>query len=353
MRLSSYELLRPLLFRLAPETAHDWTLRGLRWAERSGLAHLLLLPMVSDPVEIMGLHFPNRVGLAAGLDKNGECIDGLAALGFGFLEIGTVTPRPQPGNPQPRLFRVPQANAIINRMGFNNLGITHLLDQVRNSRYQGVLGINLGKNFDTPLEKAVDDYLFGLRQVYALQHIDRKGPDIYITINISSPNTKDLRRLQGRDELPALLTALKAEQGVLSQRHGRYLPLLVKIAPDLSDDEVETVGGLLMEKGIDGVIATNTTLDRSGVSGLSHADEAGGLSGAPLRDRSTNVVRRLSLCTQGQLPIIAVGGILHERDALAKWEAGAALVQLYSGLIYRGPAIVAEVAESLRQAHKR
>lgn len=338
--VDSYPLLRPWLFRLTPETAHEWTLRGLRWAERFGLDRLLAQPMVADPVEVMGLRFANRVGSAAGLDKNGECIDGLAALGFGFLEIGTVTPRSQPGSPKPRLFRLPQAGAIINHMGFNNLGVAHLLRQVQASRYRGVLGINLGKNFDTPLECAVEDYLIGLRQVYA--HA------AYITVNISSPNTKDLRRLQGEDALRALLSVLKLEQGLLAQTHGRYVPLVVKIAPDLSEGEVDVIGGLLLEQGIDGVIATNTTVTRASVAGLLH--QAGGLSGAPLTAKSTAVVRRLAVCTQGRLPIIAAGGIMSGRDALTKLEAGASLVQLYSGLIYRGPALVAEVAEVLRCA---
>ncbi|BBL71509.1 quinone-dependent dihydroorotate dehydrogenase [Methylogaea oryzae] len=339
-----YGLLRPALFRLQPETAHELTLRCLRWLERSGMAGLVAGGRVDDPVDVMGLRFPNRVGLAAGLDKNGECIDGLAALGFGFLEIGTVTPRPQPGNPQPRLFRVVEAEAIVNRMGFNNHGVEHLLRQVQASRYRGILGINLGKNFDTPLERAADDYLAGLRQVYV-----HAG---YVTVNISSPNTKDLRRLQGENELRALLGALKAEQGALARTVGRYVPLVVKIAPDLSEGEVEAIGGLLRELGIDGVIATNTTVGREGVAGLRHGDETGGLSGAPLTAKSTAVVRRLAACTGGRLPIIAAGGIMNGRHALEKLEAGAALVQLYSGLIYRGPALVAEVAEALRQARR-
>lgn len=342
--MNLYPWLRPCLFRLEPETAHEWSLRSLRWAERCGLARCLASSQVADPVEVMGLQFPNRVGLAAGLDKNGECIDGLAALGFGFLEIGTVTPRPQPGNPRPRLFRLPQAQAIVNRMGFNNHGVEYLLQQVRAARYRGVLGINLGKNFDTPLESAADDYLIGLRQVYA--HAS------YVTVNVSSPNTKDLRRLQGEAELRALLGALKAEQGRLAGVHGRYAPLLVKIAPDLSEGEIEAIGGLLLEQGIDGVIATNTTVGRDGVLGLPYADEAGGLSGAPLAAKSTEVVRRLAASTQGRLPIIAAGGILSGRDALAKLEAGACLVQLYSGLIYRGPGLVVEVAETLRRQRR-
>lgn len=340
--MNLYPLLRPWLFRLEPETAHEWTLRGLRWAARLGMGRCLAVPPVSDPVEVMGLRFANRVGLAAGLDKNGECIDGLAALGFGFLEIGTVTPRPQPGNPQPRLFRLPQAKAIINRMGFNNRGVEHLLRQVRAARYRGVLGINLGKNFDTPLEQAAEDYLAGLRQVYALAS--------YVTVNISSPNTRDLRRLQGEAELAALLAALKAEQGALAAAQGRYVPLLVKIAPDLSEQEIDAIGGLLLARGIDGVIATNTTVSRDGVAGLPCGEETGGLSGAPLLQQSTAVVRRLAQATQGRLPIIAAGGILSGRDAQAKLEAGASLVQLYSGLIYRGPALVAEAAQALRGA---
>lgn len=340
--LAIYPWFRPWLFKLAPETSHHLTLRGLRQAEHWGLLSRLLPPRIDDPVTVMGLSFANRVGLAAGLDKNGECIDALAALGFGFLEIGTVTPRPQLGNPQPRLFRLPEASALINRMGFNNLGVSHLLEQVRASRYRGVLGINLGKNADTPLEQAADDYLFGLRQVYAAAG--------YVTVNISSPNTKDLRRLQGEGELRALLQVLKAEQRRLAVTHQRHVPLLVKIAPDLTESDVETISGLLLEADIDGVIATNTTLARDGVENLRYGNEAGGLSGAPLTVKATAVVRQLAAHSRGRLPIIAAGGIMHARDALDKLEAGASLVQLYTGLIYRGPALIAEVAEALRRA---
>ncbi|TAN49215.1 MAG: quinone-dependent dihydroorotate dehydrogenase [Methylococcaceae bacterium] len=341
-RIDLYPWLRPWLFRLAPETTHHLTLHSLAQAERWGMLGRLAPPRVDDPVTVMGLRFANRVGLAAGLDKDGACIDGLAALGFGFLEIGTVTPRPQPGNPQPRLFRLPEACALINRMGFNNLGVAHLLEQVRASRYRGVLGINLGKNFDTPLEQAADDYLLGLRQVYAAAG--------YVTVNISSPNTKDLRRLQGENELRALLQVLKAEQRQLAGTHGRYVPLVVKIAPDLAEADIATISGLLLEAGIDGVIATNTTLARDGVDHLPGGNETGGLSGAPLTAKATAVVRQLAAHSQGRLPIIAAGGIMHARDALDKLEAGASLVQLYTGLIYRGPALIAEVAEALRRA---
>ncbi len=303
--------------------------------------HLLNAPGVSGaPRQVMGLSFPNSVGLAAGLDKNGEYIDALAALGFGFIEIGTVTPRPQPGNPRPRLFRLPEAEAIINRMGFNNRGVDYLLEQVARAEYRGVLGINIGKNFDTPVERAADDYLIGLRKVYAAAS--------YVTVNISSPNTANLRQLQEGEALTALLAALKREQTDLAQRHGKYVPLAVKIAPDLSPEAVAAIAATLRELRLDAVIATNTTVSREGVAGLPGAGESGGLSGRPLTQRATAVVSQLSAALAGELPIIAVGGILSAEDAAAKLHAGASLVQIYSGLIYRGPALVAEVAAALR-----
>jgi dihydroorotate dehydrogenase len=282
------------------------------------------------------------VGLAAGLDKNGAYIDALAALGFGFIEIGTVTPRPQPGNPKPRLFRLPEAQAIINRMGFNNLGVDALLENVKRSRYQGILGINIGKNFDTPIERAADDYLIGLRKVYSRAS--------YVAINISSPNTKNLRQLQGGDELDALLSQLKAEQEKLAEQHGKYVPLALKIAPDLDSEQIQQIATLLMRHRIDGVIATNTTLSRAGVEHLPQHSEAGGLSGAPVRDKSTAVIRQLATALQGALPIIGVGGILNGADAVEKMQAGASLVQVYSGLIYRGTDLVAECAAAIKQA---
>jgi dihydroorotate dehydrogenase len=292
----------------------------------------------------MGLSFPNPVGLAAGLDKNGDCINGLAALGFGFIEIGTITPRPQPGNPRPRLFRLPEAKAIINRMGFNNHGVDVLVANVERANFNGVLGINIGKNADTPIEKAADDYLICLRKVYA--HAS------YVTVNISSPNTKNLRQLQSGDELDALLTQLKSEQDNLAQQHGKYVPLTLKIAPDLDTEQIKQIASLLIKHRIDGVIATNTTLSRDGVEGLVHGNEMGGLSGTPVKDKSTAVIRALSTELGGALPIIGVGGILSGADAVEKMHAGASLVQIYSGLIYRGQSLVTEAAGAIRKGAK-
>jgi len=287
----------------------------------------------------MGLTFPNPVGLAAGLDKNGEYIDALAALGFGFIEIGTVTPRPQPGNPAPRLFRLPRASALINRLGFNNRGVDYLVANVRRSSWQGVLGINIGKNFDTPVERAADDYLACLRKVY--------GHASYVTINISSPNTKGLRSLQEGAQLDALLAALAAERDVLAGAHDKRVPLALKIAPDLDTGQVAAVADLVREYRFDAVIATNTTVDRDAVSGLAHAEEAGGLSGAPLTTKSTAVVAQLARELGSAVPVIAVGGIMSGADAAAKIAAGAALVQLYTGLVYAGPHLVDECIEAL------
>ena len=297
------------------------------------------------PRTVMGITFPNPVGLAAGLDKDGEYIDALAALGFGFIEVGTVTPRPQPGNPRPRLFRLPEARAIINRMGFNNQGVDHLLANVGRTRYSGVLGINIGKNFDTPVERAAEDYLIGLRKVY--EHA------AYVAVNISSPNTPNLRRLQDHDALLQLLSTLKAEQDRLAQQHGKYVPLAVKIAPDLSDEAVADIAALIRDQGIDGVIATNTTLEREGVQQLVHGGETGGLSGAPLMGRATEIVARLHAVLCDDVPIIAVGGIMDGDDAVAKVRAGASLVQIYSGFIYRGPCLIREAVEALRRYDER
>lgn len=337
--MNLYPLLRPLLFSLDPETAHEVTLKLLQAGQATGLNKLLYPSIADKPVTVMGLHFKNPVGLAAGLDKNGDYIEALAALGFGFVEIGTVTPRPQAGNPKPRLFRLPEHEAIINRMGFNNLGIDHLLEQVQRSNYQGILGINIGKNADTPIEKATDDYLIGLRKAYPLAS--------YITINISSPNTKNLRQLQQGDEIKSLLAALKAEQLTLEQQHGRYVPIAVKIAPDLTDEEIIHIATLLMEFSIDAVIATNTTIARDMIANHPLANEAGGLSGAPVKDKSTRVVRGLAAEFNGKLPIIAAGGILTATDAQEKLAAGASLVQVYSGLIYRGQQLIADIVKSL------
>ena len=333
-------MLRPLLFRLDPETAHHLTLGGLKTAHALGLNGLIAKRPPDDPRTVMGLVFPNPVGLAAGLDKNGECIAGLAALGFGFIEIGTVTPLPQPGNPQPRLFRLPQANAIINRMGFNNGGVDALIENVKRADYRGILGINIGKNAATPIEKAAGDYLICLRKVYA--HAS------YVTVNISSPNTKNLRQLQGGDELDALLAQLKAEQEKLADAHGKYVPIALKIAPDLDAEQIGQIAALLMRHRTDAVIATNTTLSREGVECLPHGNEAGGLSGAPVRDKSTAVIRQLASELRGALPVIGAGGILDGADAAEKIGAGAALVQLYSGLVYRGPALIGECCAAIR-----
>lgn len=337
--MNLYPLLRPLLFSLDPETAHEVTLKLLNVAYVSGMGKLIYPVIENKPVKVMGLDFKNPVGLAAGMDKNGDYIAALTALGFGFVEIGTVTPRPQPGNPKPRLFRLPEHQAIINRMGFNNLGIDHLLNQIKHSNYSGILGVNIGKNFDTPIENAVDDYLIGLRKAYTSAS--------YITINISSPNTKNLRQLQQGDEIKALIASLKEEQLKLQQEHGIYVPLAIKIAPDLTDDEITHIAGLLLEFEIDGVIATNTTIARDMIADHPLAHEAGGLSGAPVKDKSTHVVRGLAAELQGKIGIIAVGGILSAEDAQEKLQAGASLVQIYSGLIYRGPQLIEDIVKSL------
>lgn len=334
-----YPLVRPVLFSMQPETAHNVTFRLLDQAHRLGLLKPFFRVPACQPRTVMGLTFPNPVGLAAGLDKNGSHIDALADFGFGFIEIGTVTPRPQPGNPQPRMFRLPQASAIINRMGFNNEGVDVLVNNVRNSRYRGILGINIGKNFDTPIEKAVDDYLICLRKVYAHSS--------YVTVNISSPNTKNLRQLQGADELSRLIAPLKTEQSRLSDEYGRYVPLALKIAPDLDPAQLQDIADILRTLKVDAVIATNTTLAREGVEQLPHGAEAGGLSGAPVRERSTAVIRELGRLLDGALPIIGVGGIMSGDDARAKIDAGASLVQLYSGLIYRGMGLVGESCRAI------
>lgn len=337
--MNIYPLIRPALFSLDPEIAHYATLKLLKVSHQLGVSALSKATSDNKPVSIMGLEFKNPVGLAAGLDKNGDYIDALAALGFGFVEIGTVTPRPQPGNPKPRLFRLPEHEAIINRMGFNNLGVDHLIEQVKNADFKGTLGINIGKNFDTPIKNATEDYLIGLRKSYDLAS--------YITINISSPNTKNLRQLQQGDEIRQLLSALKEEQLILQQSHQKYTPVVVKIAPDLDDDEVTDIARLLMEFNIDGVIATNTTISREAVADHPHAEETGGLSGAPVKQSSTHVVAGLASEFQGKIPIIAAGGILSGKDAQDKIEAGASLVQVYSGLIYKGPQLIEDILQTL------
>ncbi len=337
-----YALTRPLLFALDAETAHNLTLPALRRAAALGLTRAVRKPK-PDPRTVMGITFPNPVGLAAGLDKDGAYIDGLAALGFGSIEIGTVTPRAQAGNPKPRMFRLPKAQAIINRMGFNNGGVDAFVANVQASRFyqnkQGVLGLNIGKNADTPIERAADDYLLCLQKVYPYAS--------YVTVNISSPNTKNLRQLQGASEVDALLATLKAEQSRLADKHKRYVPLTLKIAPDMDSEQIKNIAEALMRHKIDGVIATNTTLSRSAVEGLEHGAEAGGLSGAPVFELSNKVIRALKAELGDALPIIGVGGILCGADAKAKMDAGAQLVQLYSGLIYTGPALVRECAKAL------
>jgi dihydroorotate dehydrogenase len=339
-----YPFARPLLFALDAEKAHSLTLPALRMAQRLGLTGLIRRP-AADPRTVMGIRFPNPVGLAAGLDKDGAYIDGLAALGFGFIEIGTVTPRPQQGNPQPRMFRLPQAGAIINRLGFNNGGVDAFVRNVQSSRFfqerSGVLGLNIGKNGDTPLERAADDYLHCLRKVYPYAS--------YVTVNVSSPNTKNLRQLQGESELDALLSRLKAEQRTLADTHKRYVPLVLKIAPDIDAEQIKIIADALMRHGIDGVIATNTTITRDAVAGMMYGDETGGLSGAPVFAMSNRVIAGLRSALGDALPIIGVGGILSGADAKTKIDAGASLVQVYSGLIYRGPALVREAAAALRQ----
>jgi dihydroorotate dehydrogenase len=338
-RAMIYPLFRPLLFALDPETAHEMAFASLDLAERCGIAHTLVPDVPRSPVTAMGLAFPNRVGLAAGLDKNAAHIDGLGALGFGFIECGTVTPRAQPGNPKPRLFRLPEAEALINRLGFNNDGVDRFLANAARATWPGILGLNIGKNFDTPNARAADDYLTCLRAVYARA--------AYVTVNVSSPNTKGLRDLQSEDALAGLVKALKTEQKILADKHGKYTPLVVKIAPDLTPAAIDGIARLLVRGGVDGVIATNTTIARDAVKGRAHADEAGGLSGRPLRAQSTAVVARFARALDGALPIIGVGGILSGADAREKIDAGATLVQIYTGLIYRGPDLVAECARAL------
>jgi len=334
-----YCLIKPLAFSLDPEVAHELTIQGLAVLGNNPFAPAPK-PLPATPVKVMGLVFPNRVGLAAGMDKNGEAIKGLAGFGFGFVEIGTITPRPQPGNPKPRLFRLPEAMGIINRMGFNNHGVDALIANVKAARYQGILGINIGKNFDTPIENAADDYLICLDKVYA--HAS------YVAVNISSPNTKNLRQLQGESELDALLGALKARQTELTQKHGRYVPLALKIAPDLEPEQITNIADALRRHRLDAVIATNTTLSREGVEALPHGQETGGLSGAPVFEKSTSVVRALASTLAGEVPIIAAGGITDGAKAKAKLEAGATLVQVYSGLVFRGQELVRECVTATR-----
>ncbi|MDA0697883.1 quinone-dependent dihydroorotate dehydrogenase [Acinetobacter venetianus] len=331
-----YSLARPLLFTLAPERAHELTLSMLDKAHKLGFMHQ---KVAAKPVTCMGIEFPNPVGLAAGLDKNGAHIDALAALGFGFIEIGTITPRPQAGNPQPRLFRIPEAKAIINRMGFNNDGVDKLIENVKSSKFKGILGINIGKNADTPVEEAVSDYLICLEKVYNYAS--------YITVNISSPNTKNLRSLQSGDALTELLQTLKDRQLELAEQYNHYVPLVLKVAPDLTPEDIAFIAAQLIQFKIDGLIVTNTTLGRDGVENLPNGNEAGGLSGAPVFEKSTECLRQFAKVLNGQIPLIGVGGILNGEQAVAKQQAGASLVQVYSGLIYTGPTLIKDCVNAM------
>src|SRR5216117_1705140 len=334
-----YRAVRPLLFALDPETAHRLSLKSLNVLKRLGAASFVACAAPRVPVRVMGLDFPNPVGLAGGMEKNGEHIDGLAALGFGFIEIGAVTPRPQAGNPKPRLFRLPEAEALINRLGFNNDGVEALAENVRRSRYRGILGINVGKNFDNPNERAAEDYVACLRKVYP--HAS------FVTANVSSPNTKDLRALQGPENFDDLIAALATERDALAKRYGNRVPLAVKIAPDMNDAGIEMIADRVAARGIDAVIATNTTVSREGVGHLRASREPGGLSGAPLRALATAVVRRLRRQLPASVAVIGVGGIASAADAREKLDAGANLVQLYTALVYRGPGLVGEIVRGL------
>lgn len=336
-----YNLIRLVLFRFDAEKSHNLALKAMSLLASFGLLKLLFKPVVVAPVTVMGLEFKNKVGLAAGLDKNAKHIDALAQTGFGFIEVGTVTPKGQPGNEKPRLFRLPESNAIINRMGFNNEGVDSLIKSVKKSNYKGLIGINIGKNFSTPVERAVDDYLICLEAVYALAD--------YVTINISSPNTPGLRSLQHGDALVDLLTQLKLKQKDLNRINQRYVPLVVKIAPDLTNDEIKELADTFIKTEIDGVIATNTTNSRDGVEGLRYSTEQGGLSGAPVMASSTAVVKGFCELFDGKIPVIAAGGIMSADDALEKMKAGASLVQIYSGFIYKGPELVYQCARALSE----
>ena len=348
MSLVPYALARPFLFGLDPETAHELTLQSLAMVQGTPLKWAYCNAFVDDPVTLAGITFPNRVGLAAGLDKNARCIDGLGALGFGFIEVGTVTPKAQPGNPKPRMFRLREAGALINRLGFNNDGLDAFIANVQRSsfRNQGrILGLNIGKNAATPIEDATRDYLTGLEGVYP--HAD------YVTVNISSPNTADLRSLQGDEALDGLLGAIAKRRAVLAKQSGRRVPVFVKIAPDLDEAQVGVIAAALQRHGMDGVIATNTTIARDAVKGLQHAEETGGLSGAPVLEASNRVIRLLRAALGREFPIVGVGGVMSAKDALSKIDAGADLVQIYTGLIYEGPALVDQVARALKSPRSR
>ena len=345
MTLVPYALARPFLFGLDAETAHELTLASLARIQHTPLVFTIAQPRVSDPVTVAGLRFPNRLGLAAGLDKNGRCIDGFGAMGFGFIEVGTVTPKPQPGNPKPRIFRLPEANALINRLGFNNEGLAAFIANVKRARFRergGILGLNIGKNAATPIERAVDDYLTCLDGVYP--HAD------YVTVNISSPNTKNLRALQSDAALDGLLGAIRERDAVLAQEHGRRVPIFVKIAPDLDEAQVDAIAASVVKSGMAGIVATNTTITRDAVKHLAHGEEIGGLSGAPVFEASNRVIRQLRARVPRRMPIIGVGGVMSGANAVAKIAAGADLVQIYTGFIYRGPALVGEAAQAIARA---
>ena len=349
MSLIPYALARPFLFGLDAETAHELTMASLARTQGTPLSLAYCGSRVDDPIELAGLKFPNRVGLAAGLDKNARCIDGLAAMGFGFVEVGTVTPKAQPGNPKPRMFRLPEANALINRLGFNNEGLDAFLTNVQQSRVRKqktstplVLGLNIGKNAATPIANAVDDYLLCLDGVYP--HAD------YVTVNISSPNTKNLRELQSDDALDALLGQIAERRETLHKAHGKRVPIFVKIAPDLDDEQVSVIAATLKRHAMDGVVATNTTLARDAVKGMRHAEETGGLSGAPVLEASNRVISQLRAALGKGFPIIGVGGVMSGADAVSKISAGADVVQIYTGLIYKGPALVTEAAISIKKS---
>ncbi len=337
-----YPLLRPILFLMDAEKSHELSLRWLAWIANSPFAWLIKQPMVKDPIEVAGILFPNKVGLAAGLDKNATCIKAFSLMGFGHIEVGTVTPRPQPGNPKPRLFRLVKSQALINRFGFNNLGVNQLIENVKKANFSGVLGINIGKNFDTPVEKANDDYIECLRQVYPYAS--------YVTVNISSPNTENLRSLQFGEALESLLDAVKREQKRLAKKYQKQVPIFIKIAPDLNIEELSQVVSSFKKYQIDGVIATNTTFSRQGVESEAQANEKGGMSGLPLLKASNQLIRELHRLVDGDFPIIGVGGICSAEDAVSKQASGADLVQIYSGFIYQGPALISAIAKRLKGA---
>jgi dihydroorotate dehydrogenase len=360
MSLLPYALARPFLFGLDAETAHDITMAGLTATQGTPLTWAYCNGRVEDPITLAGLTFPNRIGMAAGLDKNARAIDGLGAMGFGFVEVGTVTPLAQPGNPKPRMFRLPAANALINRLGFNNEGLDAFLANVQKAKFRSantanpmLLGLNIGKNAATPIENATDDYLIGLRGVYP--HAD------YVTVNISSPNTKNLRALQSDEALDALLGAIAQEREILKHKHGKSVPIFVKIAPDLDAAQIDVIAATLLRHKMDGeagndawgVIATNTTISREAVKGLPHAEEAGGLSGAPVLQASNQVIRQLRAALGKDFPIIGVGGVMSAADAVSKIEAGADVVQIYTGLIYKGPDLVRDAAIAIKNDCKR